>query len=155
MSQNYTAQSAETGYYITSTNSDVPGQTVATADGNGGIPEGATLTFSKVVQSPSTVNVTIKGINGLYFPSTLRSSTLSNLGYKQNAASGSELIWSSEPVNWQVDVAPASTEFYEIIPASGQDLFWVTGVQIGPIVQVRSGADIQRKENQWTLNKVD
>ncbi len=41
MSQNYTAQSPVTGYYITSTKCDVPGQIVATADGKDGIPDGA------------------------------------------------------------------------------------------------------------------
>ncbi len=41
MSQNYTAQSPATGYYITSTKCDVPGQIVATADGSSGIPAGA------------------------------------------------------------------------------------------------------------------
>ncbi len=41
MSHNYTAQSPVTGYYITSTKCDVPGQIVATADGKDGIPDGA------------------------------------------------------------------------------------------------------------------
>ncbi|PBK70710.1 hypothetical protein ARMSODRAFT_1083741 [Armillaria solidipes] len=121
---------------------DVPGQIVATADGNGGIPDGATLTFSKALQSAITIDVTIKGINGLY------------VALPENATSGSKLIWSSDAVNWQVNVT--STGLYEIIP-KGQDLSWFTGKlnDIGPIVQVKKGSEIIEKENKWTLNKVD
>ncbi|PBK70689.1 hypothetical protein ARMSODRAFT_89834 [Armillaria solidipes] len=91
MSQNYTAQSPATGYYITSTKCDVPGQIVATADGKGGIPDGATLTFSQAL-GPAITDVTIMGVNGLY------------VALPENPVSGSKLIWSSKAATWQVDV---------------------------------------------------
>ncbi|PBK70705.1 hypothetical protein ARMSODRAFT_955452 [Armillaria solidipes] len=66
MPQNYTSQSLATKYYITSTKCDVPGQIVATADGNGGIPTTSqTLTFSQALQ-PAITDVTIQGLSGLY-----------------------------------------------------------------------------------------
>ncbi|KAK0232212.1 hypothetical protein EDD85DRAFT_956066 [Armillaria nabsnona] len=136
MPQNYTAQSSATGYYITSTRCDVPGQIVATADGNGGIPDGATLTFSQALQ-PAITNVTIQGVSGLY------------VALPQGAVSGSKLVWSSTATTWQVDIT--QTGPYVIVP-SGQDLYWYTGKYIGPIVQVKSGAQIEDTENEWVIN---
>lgn len=136
MIQNYTAQSPATGYYITSTQCDVPGQIVATADGKSGIPAGATLTFSDALQ-PAITDVTIKGINGLY------------VALPPNPVSGSKLVWSSTPATWQVDVT--KTGPYVIVP-KGLDLYWFTDNSIGPIVQVKSGAQIQGTENQWLIN---
>ncbi|KAK0496395.1 hypothetical protein EDD18DRAFT_1105529 [Armillaria luteobubalina] len=140
MSQNYTytAQSVETGYYIISTKDDKPDQDVVTADGNGGIPDGATLTFDKALGS--ITEVTIKGINGI----------ISNLGYEQNATSGSNLIWSKDAASWQVDMT--SPDVYEIVP-KGQDLYWVTNQTIDPNVEVKDGKDIMDNENKWTLKK--
>ncbi|KAK0215738.1 hypothetical protein IW262DRAFT_1465452 [Armillaria fumosa] len=139
MPQNYTAQSLATGFYITSTKCDVPGQIVATADGNGGIPEGATLTFSQALQ-PAITDVTIQGLSGLY------------ITLPEGSVSGSKLIWSSTPVTWQVNTT--QTGPYVIVP-KGRDLYLYTGNDIGPIVQVKSGGQIQGKENHWTLTKVD
>ncbi|KAK0482331.1 hypothetical protein IW261DRAFT_1562028 [Armillaria novae-zelandiae] len=143
MAQNYTAQSPATGYYITSTMCDVPGQIVATADGKGGIPAGATLTFSKALQ-PATTEVTIKGLSGLYI--TLPPASLSNPS--TGAVSGSKLVWSSTPAIWQVDVT--KTGPYVIVP-DGMDLYWFTDNSIGPIVQVKSGAQIKGTENEWII----
>ncbi|KAK0215742.1 hypothetical protein IW262DRAFT_1465457 [Armillaria fumosa] len=137
MSQNYTytAQSVEIGYYIISTKDDKPDQVVATADGNGGIPDGATLTFDKALGSITT-DVTIKGINGMY------------VALPKNATSGSKLIWSKDAANWQVDMT--SPGVYEIIP-KGQDLYWITNQTVGQIVEVKDGKDIIGNENKWTL----
>ncbi|PBK98714.1 hypothetical protein ARMGADRAFT_1162001 [Armillaria gallica] len=139
MPQNYTSQSLATKYYITSTKCDVPGQIVATADGSGGIPDGATLTFSQALQ-PAITDVTIQGLSGLY------------IALPPNAISGSKLVWSSTPATWQVNTT--QTGPYVIVP-KGQDLYLYTGNDIGPIVQVKSGGQIQGKENHWTLAKVD
>ncbi|KAK0192179.1 hypothetical protein F5146DRAFT_1135934 [Armillaria mellea] len=161
MSQNYTyTAQGNTGYYITSTQCDVADQIVATANGNGGtVPAGATLTFNKPLQSVNTTDVTIKGINGLYV--TLPPVFLSNLSIvdsfqsqiQQNPKTGDKLIWSTEATNWVVDPT-STTDVYVVIP-KGLDLYWFTDNTIGPIVQVKSGAQIQGKENQWTLKKVE
>ncbi|KAK0466494.1 hypothetical protein IW261DRAFT_1613205 [Armillaria novae-zelandiae] len=142
MSQNYTytAQSVETREYVTSTKSDEPDQDVVTADGNGGIPEGATLTFDKPLDK-ATTDVTIKGINGMY------------AALPENATSGSNLVWSNDPVSWQVDLTSPDSEVYEIIP-KGQDLYWITNQAVGQIVEVKAGKDIMNNENKWTLKKL-
>ncbi|KAK0482277.1 hypothetical protein IW261DRAFT_1417876 [Armillaria novae-zelandiae] len=156
MSQNYTIQARDTRYYITSTPCDVDGQIVATADGSSGtVPQGATLTFNKAVNPNGGVTgLTVKGINGLYIAlDPIVDSFRPEI--QQNATTNHKLVWSTEPTNWQVD--PTMTPFngyYEIIPA-GLDLYWYTEKAIGPIVQVKSGAEIKGTENQWTLAMVD
>ncbi|KAK0443783.1 hypothetical protein EV421DRAFT_1735515 [Armillaria borealis] len=150
MPQNYTSQSLATKYYITSTKCDVPGQIVATADGSGGIPDGATLTFSQALQ-PAITDVTIQGLSGLY------------IALPPNAISGSKLVWSSTPATWQVNTTQTGPYVLSVkrtvlsvrIVPKGQDLYLYTGSDIGPIVQVKSGGQIQGKENHWTLTNVD
>ncbi|KAK0496398.1 hypothetical protein EDD18DRAFT_1353145 [Armillaria luteobubalina] len=139
MPQNYTARSYATGFYITSTKCDVPGQIVATADGKGSTPEGATLTFSQALQ-PAITDVSIQGLSGLY------------ITLPEGAVSGSKLVWSSTPATWQVNTT--QTGLYVIVP-KGQDLYLYTGNDIGPIVQVKKGVEIRGQENHWTLTKVD
>ncbi|PBK70709.1 hypothetical protein ARMSODRAFT_973993 [Armillaria solidipes] len=152
----YAVQSVQTGYYIISTEGDVAGQNVATADGNGGLPAGTFLNFNKVL-ADNTTDVTIKGASGLYvalpevFSFTPSSSTLSNLGYKQNATSGSKLVWSNDAANWQVD---NTSGVYEIFP-EGQDLYWMTDKATGPTVEVKKGSEVIEKENKWTITRID
>ncbi|PBK98717.1 hypothetical protein ARMGADRAFT_1162004 [Armillaria gallica] len=134
----YIAKSVQTGYFITSTKSDVAGQNVATTDGNGSIPEGARLFFDKPLNPGNTTDVTIKGINGLY------------VALPENATSGSKLVWSNDAVNWQVDMT--SPGVYEIIP-KGQDLYWITDKE--PVVEVKDGKDIVENENKWSLTRID
>ncbi|KAK0482292.1 hypothetical protein IW261DRAFT_1606225 [Armillaria novae-zelandiae] len=145
MSQNYTIQARDTRYYVTSSQCDVDGQIVATADGSGGtVPQGATLTFNKAVNPNGGVTgVTVKGINGLY------------IALDPNATTDHKLVWSTKPTNWQVD--PTATPFngYYVIIPEGLDLFWFTDKNIGPIVQVKSGGQLAGTENQWTLAKVE
>ncbi|KAK0443787.1 hypothetical protein EV421DRAFT_2018925 [Armillaria borealis] len=91
MSQSYiyAAQSVQTRYWIISTEGDVAGQIVTTANRIPG-PNSVFLTFNKVLAS-NTTDVTIKGISGLY------------VALPENATSGSNLVWSNDAANWQVD----------------------------------------------------
>ncbi|KAK0443786.1 hypothetical protein EV421DRAFT_1903374 [Armillaria borealis] len=149
----YAVQSVQTGYNIISTEGDVAGQNVTTAD-----DAVARLYFDKVIVPGNNPDVTIKGISGLYvalpevFSFTPSSSTLSNLGYKQNATSGSNLVWSNDAANWQVD--ETSPGVYEIFP-EGQDLYWMTDEATGPTVEVKKGSEVIEKENEWTLTRID
>ncbi|SJL13031.1 uncharacterized protein ARMOST_16468 [Armillaria ostoyae] len=140
MSQNYiyTAQSVQTRYWITSTEGDVAGQIVATANGTSG-PNLISLTFNKVLDpSGITTDVTIKGASGLY------------IALPENATSGSKLVWSNDATNWQVD---NTSGVYEIFPADGQDLYWMTDEATGPTVEVRKGSEVIEKENEWILTR--
>ncbi|KAK0192159.1 hypothetical protein F5146DRAFT_1120107 [Armillaria mellea] len=52
-------------------------------------------------------------------------------------------------MTWQVDVT--QTGPYVIVP-KGLDLYWYTGSDIGPIVEVKSGAQIVGTENEWIID---
>ncbi|KAK0192161.1 hypothetical protein F5146DRAFT_1189530 [Armillaria mellea] len=136
-SYTYTIQSVQTGYYIISASDNKFSQSIATVDGNGGVPAGATLTFNKALEPGNNIDVTIKSINGLY------------AGWGNNMPYPPPLAWSKDAVNWQVEMT--SPGVYVIIP-KGQDLYWYTNKTMNRVT-LMAGKNVVENENKWYIKK--